>query len=164
VYTSAFTHTTHTPPPLLKTLLTNMKGVARFGETLTLVATLYKHPVSGFDAKEYSFKIQVPGKDGAGKMFTVGRADLDLAAYATAEKAGAPSAKMMPVLFKVGATTTGYLKISIAAEMVGAGVDEDVMTAVSGLTGLHSSFDGEETFAEQDLSGARVVLVERLMG
>jgi hypothetical protein len=35
----------------------------------------------------------------------------------------------------------------------GAGVDEDGMTAVSGLTGLHSSYDGGEPVAEQDLSG-----------
>lgn len=50
---------------------------------------------------------------------------------------------------QVGGTSTGYLKISVSTEMVGAGVDEDGMTAVSGLTGLHS--DGE--YAEQDLSG-----------
>jgi hypothetical protein len=53
---------------------------------------------------------------------------------------------------QVGSTTTGYLKLCIAAEMVGVGVDEDGMTAVSGLTGLQST-EGE--YAEQDLSGAR---------
>lgn len=51
---------------------------------------------------------------------------------------------------QIGATTTGYLKVVVSAEMVGAGVDEDGMTAVSGLTGLHS-LDG--SYEEQDLSG-----------
>ena len=52
----------------------------------------------------------------------------------------------------MGAASTGYLKISVAAELVGAGADEDGMTAVSGLTGIHSYDDGEAV--EQDLSGA----------
>jgi hypothetical protein len=52
---------------------------------------------------------------------------------------------------QVGATTTGYLRISIACELVGAGAaDDDGLTAVSGLTGLQSA-EGE--VGEQDLSG-----------
>lgn len=56
----------------------------------------------------YSVKVQVPGKDGAAKIFTVGKAELDLAAFAAA--AGPPGAraapppaasKLVPIVFKV---------------------------------------------------------------
>ena len=46
--------------------------------------------------QEFSFKVQVPGKDGAAKMFTVGRTEMDLATFATAER-GAPVAKIVPL-------------------------------------------------------------------
>lgn len=142
-------------------------GVAKFDQTLTMVATLYKDPVEGFEAKvrrcihclvpqvihlghdpcgyclqaqhqrcclcfccrgggmlvragspavaaaihstghvhpnhlnqEYNFKVQVPGKEGADKMFTVGKADIDMAMYANMDKAY--NTKMIPIVFKV---------------------------------------------------------------
>jgi hypothetical protein len=52
-------------------------------------------------SQDYSFKVQVPGKEGGGKMFTVGKADVDVAMFASAAKATAT--KMIPVIFKVRA-------------------------------------------------------------
>ena len=56
--------------------------------------------------QEFSFKVQVPGKDGAAKMFTFGRTEMDLATFATAER-GAPVAKIVPIVFKVGPPLEG---------------------------------------------------------
>lgn len=95
--------------------------------------------------QEYKFQVQVPGK-GDEKLLTVGRADLDFSLYVLAE--GTAQSKMIPVLFKVGAASTGYLRVTITAEEVGLGSD-DGMTEVSGMTGLTTNM-GEE----QDLSGA----------
>ena len=101
-----------------------------------------------FLLQEYSFKVQVANKGGDEKMITVGKADIDLARFVCIE--GTPQNKMIPIIFKVGQTTTGYLKVVIVTEMVKGGVDEDGMTEVSGITGITTSMEG---FNEQDLSG-----------
>jgi len=90
--------------------------------------------------------VQVPGKED-NKLLTVGRAELDMSQYVLSE--GTPQAKMIPILFKVGMASTGYLKISITAEVVEGGPDsEDGMTEVSGLTGMTANLGDD-----QDLSG-----------
>lgn len=96
--------------------------------------------------QEYKFQVQVPGKED-NKLLTVGRADLDMSLYVLAE--GTPQSKMLPILFKVGMASTGYLKMSITAEVVASGADsDDGMTEVSGMTGMTANL-GED----QDLSG-----------
>jgi hypothetical protein len=88
----------------------------------------------------------VPGKED-NKLLTVGRADLDMAHYALAE--GTAQSKMIPILFKVGMASTGYLKVSITAHMVASGTDsDDGMTEVSGMTGMTASLGDD-----QDLTG-----------
>lgn len=77
---------------------------------------------------------------------TVGKADLDLSYFVVNE--GQPQNKLIPIMFKVGAASTGYLKVSIAAEPVSGDVDDDGMTEVSALTGMTAHLDDD-----QDLSG-----------
>lgn len=90
--------------------------------------------------------MQVPGKSSSDKLITVGKAELDLSYYVLAE--GKPQNKMIPVMFKVGAASTAYLKVVITAEQViGPVEDEDGMTEVSGMTGV------AHMTADQDLSG-----------
>lgn len=102
----------------------------------------------GAGVQEYKFQVQVPGKED-NKLLTVGRADLDMSHYVLAE--GTPQSEMLPILFKVGMASTGYLKISITAEVVAGGADsDDGMTEVSGMTGMTANL-GED----QDLSGER---------
>lgn len=91
--------------------------------------------------------MQVPSKPGDDKLITVGKADVDLSRHVTLE--GTAQSKMIPIIFKVGTTTTGYLKVSITTEMVKGGVDDDGMTEVSAMTGVTSSLE----LNEQDLSG-----------
>lgn len=96
--------------------------------------------------QEYKFQVQVPGKED-NKLLTVGRAELDMSHYVLAE--GTPQSKMIPMMFKVGMASTGYLKVTITAEVVASGGDsDDGMTEVSGLTGMTANL-GED----QDLSG-----------
>jgi hypothetical protein len=96
--------------------------------------------------QEYKFQVQVPGKED-NKLLTVGRADLDMSQYVLAE--GTPQSKMIPMMFKVGMASTGYLKVSITAEAVAGGADsDDGMTEVSAMTGMTANL-GED----QDLSG-----------
>jgi hypothetical protein len=96
--------------------------------------------------QEYKFQVQVPTKDDATKLITVGKADLDLSFFVLT--LGQPQSKLMPIMFKVGAASTGYLKLLITAEPVAGDVDEDGMTEVSGMTGVAHMTE------EQDLSGA----------
>lgn len=77
---------------------------------------------------------------------TVGKADLDLSLFVLNE--GQPQNKLIPILFKVGAATTGYLKVIITVEAVTGSVDDDGMTEVSALTGMTTHLE-----EEQDLSG-----------
>lgn len=96
--------------------------------------------------QEYKFQVQVPGKEDS-KMLTVGRADLDMSRYVLAE--GTSQSKLIPVMFKVGMASTGYLKISITAEAVQSSCEsDDGMTEVSGLTGMTANLQ-----EDQDLSG-----------
>jgi hypothetical protein len=96
--------------------------------------------------QEYKFQVQVPGKED-NKLLTVGRADLDMARYALSE--GTAQSKMIPILFKVGMASTGYLKVSITAHVVASGTDsDDGMTEVSGMTGMTASLGDD-----QDLTG-----------
>jgi hypothetical protein len=96
--------------------------------------------------QEYKFQVQVPAKDDATKLITVGKADLDLSFFVLS--LGQPQSKLVPIMFKVGAASTGYLKLLITAEAVAGDVDEDGMTEVSGMTGVAHMNE------EQDLSGA----------
>lgn len=54
-----------------------------------------------------------------------------------------------PSRMQVGAASTGYLKVTVAAELLGE-AEEDGMTEVSGMTGFSKAMSGE-----QDLSGER---------
>jgi hypothetical protein len=56
--------------------------------------------------------------------------------------------QVVPITFKVGSTSTGYLKLSIGCTLLGP-ADEDGMTEVSGMTGLTSAMGS----VDQDLSG-----------
>lgn len=104
--------------------------------------------------QEYKFQVQVPGKED-NKLLTVGRAELDMSHYVLAD--GTPQAKMIPMMFKVGMASTGYLKVTITAEVVASGGEsDDGMTEVSGMTGMTANL-GEE----QDLSGECPVASER---
>lgn len=103
--------------------------------------------------QEYTFQVQVPGKED-NKLLTVGRAELDMSHYVLAD--GTPQAKMIPMMFKVGMASTGYLKVTITAEVVASGGEsDDGMTEVSGMTGMTANL-GEE----QDLSGESPVASE----
>lgn len=93
--------------------------------------------------QEYSLKVQVP--DTKDKMITVGKATLDLARYALPTTAA--QSALVPITFKVGATTTGYLRLSISAMEV-TGRDLDGLTETSGVTGLTSQGGND-----QDLDG-----------
>jgi hypothetical protein len=97
--------------------------------------------------QEYSFKVQVPGKGGK-ETLTVGKAELDMARYVSFENAAQNA--LVPITFKVGTTTTGYLKLVITSQMLKGEVGEDGMTEVSGMTGLTSVV---HEVPEQDLSG-----------
>lgn len=97
--------------------------------------------------QEYSFKVQVPGKGGK-ETLTVGKAELDMARYVSFENAAQNA--LVPITFKVGTTTTGYLKLVITSQMLKGEVGEDGMTEVSGMTGLTSVV---HEVPDQDLSG-----------
>lgn len=96
--------------------------------------------------QEYKFQVQVPVKGDETKLITVGKADLDLSFFVLS--LGQPQSKLVPIMFKVGAASTGYLKLLITAEAVAGDIDEDGMTEVSGMTGVAHMNE------EQDLSGA----------
>ncbi|WIA29047.1 hypothetical protein OEZ86_011560 [Tetradesmus obliquus] len=95
--------------------------------------------------REYKFQVQVPVKGDETKLITVGKADLDLSFFVLS--LGQPQSKLVPIMFKVGAASTGYLKLLITAEAVAGDIDEDGMTEVSGMTGVAHMNE------EQDLSG-----------
>jgi hypothetical protein len=74
--------------------------------------------------QDYSFKVQVPGRDAAGKVYTVGRADVDLAAHAAAAGAaarGAAAPKIVPIIFKARAWGGGLGGWGERGEELGAG-------------------------------------------
>eukprot|EP00775_Hariotina_reticulata_P010260 gene10260-10419_t len=122
------------------------RGAAEFKQKLSQIATMYKDAKDGYEPKEYKFQVQVPGKSSSDKLITVGKAELDLSYYVLAE--GKAQNKMVPMIFKVGAASTGYLKVVITAEQVTGPVeDDDGMTEVSGMTGVAHMND------DQDLSG-----------
>lgn len=100
----------------------------------------------GLLLQEYKFQVQVPSKEGDGKLMTVGKADLDLSYFVLNE--GQPQNKLIPIMFKVGAASTGYLKVIITAEPVSGDIDDDGMTEVSAMTGMTAHLD-----EDQDLSG-----------
>lgn len=122
-------------------------GLAAHNHTLFNTAVL--HPAAYPPVlQEYKFQVQVPGKED-NKLLTVGRAELDMSHYVLAEATA--QSKMIPIMFKVGVASTGYLKVSITAEVVtGGGADgsDDGMTEVSGMTGMTANL-GED----QDLTG-----------
>lgn len=121
-------------------------SVALFKQTLTQVTTVYKDKSGKPEEKEYEFKIQAQGKSATDAPITIGKAPLDLAKYCTDQTSSQNA--MLPITFKVGGTTTGYLKMTITSVYI-ADADDGV-TEVSGMTGLTSE---QGIRAEQDLDG-----------
>jgi hypothetical protein len=72
---------------------------------------------------------------------------MDMAKYCKEETTTQPA--MLPIPFKVGGSTTGYLKMTITTIFLGDS-NEDGLTEVSGLTGLTSDHG---SVREQDLEG-----------
>ena len=97
--------------------------------------------------QEYEFKIQAQGKSATDAPITIGKAPLDIAKYCTDQTSSQNA--MLPITFKVGGTTTGYLKMTITSVYI-ADADGDGLTEVSGMTGLTSE---QGIRAEQDLDG-----------
>lgn len=98
--------------------------------------------------QEYKFQVQVPAKGDEAKLMTVGKADIDLSFFVLA--LGQPQNKLIPIMFKVGTASTGYLKVIITAELVTGDLDDDGLTEISGMTGLNHLTE------EQDLSGEQL--------
>ncbi|GFR47585.1 hypothetical protein Agub_g9317 [Astrephomene gubernaculifera] len=122
-------------------------SVASFKQTLTQVSTMFKDKAGKLEPKEYEFKIQVPGKSSSDAPVTIGKATLDMAKYCSDETTTQNA--MLPITFKVGGTTTGYLKMVITTVFLGD-ANEDGLTEVSGMTGLTSDHG---SMREQDLDG-----------
>ncbi|GLC55994.1 hypothetical protein PLESTB_001052900 [Pleodorina starrii] len=122
-------------------------SVASFKQTLTQVTTIYRDKTGKYEPKEYEFKVQVPGKSSSDSPVTVGKATLDMAKYCKEETTTQPA--MVPITFKIGTSTTGYLKLSITTVFLGDSND-DGLTEVSGMTGLTSDHG---SVREQDLEG-----------
>ncbi|GIL59066.1 hypothetical protein Vafri_14027 [Volvox africanus] len=121
--------------------------IASFKQTLTQVTTIYRDKAGKYEPKEYEFKVQVPGKSSTDSPITVGKGVLDMAKYCKDETT--TQFAMVPIAFKIGATITGYLKLSITTIFIGDS-NEDGGTEVSGLTGLTSDHG---SMREQDLEG-----------
>jgi hypothetical protein len=100
-------------------------------------------------SQECRFEVQVPGRDGGTRCLTVARAQLDLSPFVLFE-GGGPQPKMVPLLFKVGGASTGYLRLTVEAERQQGPCSDDGMTDVSGATGLTA---GALMDGEQDLVG-----------
>ncbi|GLI62410.1 hypothetical protein VaNZ11_005030 [Volvox africanus] len=122
-------------------------SVASFKQTLTQVTTIYRDKAGKYEPKEYELKVQVPGKGSTESPVTVGKAVLDMAKYCKDETT--TQSAMVPIAFKIGASITGYLKLSITTIFIGDS-NEDGGTDVSGLTGLTSDHG---SMREQDLEG-----------
>ncbi|KXZ54203.1 hypothetical protein GPECTOR_5g297 [Gonium pectorale] len=121
-------------------------SVVSFKQVLTQVTTIYKDKSGKFEPKEYEFKVQVPGKSSSDALVTIGKASMDIAKYCSDQNTSQNA--MLPISFKVGGTTTGYLKMVITSVFLGD--NEDGMTEVSGITGLTSDHG---SVREQDLEG-----------
>lgn len=93
--------------------------------------------------------MQAQGKSTSDPPTTIGKATLDLAKYCS-EQTTTQNA-MLPITFKVGGTTTGYLKMTVTAVFL-ADADGDGLTEVSGMTGMTSE---QGSGREQDLDGER---------
>jgi hypothetical protein len=91
--------------------------------------------------------VQVPGRSSSDVPVTIGKALVDMAQYC-GEQTSQRSA-MLPIQFKVGGTTTGYLKIVVTTVCIGDAGD-DAMTDASGVTGRASE---QSSLREQDLDG-----------
>ncbi|PNH00859.1 hypothetical protein TSOC_013292, partial [Tetrabaena socialis] len=122
-------------------------GMASFKQTLTQVTTIFQDKAGKLEVKEYEFKIQVPGKTSSDATITIGKANLDMAKYCSDQNTS--QNVMLPLTFKVGAATTGYLKMVVSTVFLGD-ANEDGLTEVSGITGLTSDHG---SVREQDLDG-----------
>ena len=107
--------------------------------------------------QEYTIKIQVPGKGSSDNWLTVGKATVDLASHV----ADSPKTIMLPVTFKVGGSTTGYLRLILTSILLkgSEGDEEMAFSEVSGLTGLTSE---AQTVHDQDLAGALCLAMAHL--
>ncbi|GIL91294.1 hypothetical protein Vretimale_9986 [Volvox reticuliferus] len=122
-------------------------SVASFKQTLTQVTTIYRDKAGKYEPKEYELKVQVPGKSSTDSPVTVGKSVLDMAKYCKDETT--TQSAMVPIAFKIGTSTTGYLRLLITTIFLGDS-NEDGGTEVSGLTGLTSDHG---SMREQDLEG-----------
>lgn len=103
--------------------------------------------------QEYTFKVQLPSKDGGDSYITIGKATENLSRFIIEQENNTEN-HMMPVTFKVGSTSVGYIKLVISTIHIAEGT-EDTMTEISGLTGLTS--EAGSNVREQDLEGAFAV-------
>lgn len=99
--------------------------------------------------QDYTIKVQVPQGVTGDNIMTIGKANVNLARYVGEETN--TQTDVIPIAFKVGHSSTGYVKVTITSTHLGE-VAEDGMTEVSGLTGLTSE-GGAATVPEQDLDG-----------
>lgn len=106
-----------------------------------------KDPTPRLLAQEYEFKVQVPGKNESDALATIGKATQDMTKFCTDQTT--TQNVTIPITFKVGGTTTGYLKLVITTVFLGD-ANDDGLTEVSGLTGLTSDHG---SVREQDLEG-----------
>ncbi len=84
--------------------------------------------------------MQVPGKSSTDSLLTVGKADIDMSRFAT-DEASSQNA-MLPIPFKVGGTSTGYLKLVVTATPYsGTGGSEDGMTEVGAASSVRIKHD-----------------------
>ena len=78
--------------------------------------------------QEYTFKVQVPGKSSSDALLTIGKANIDMARFAGDD--GSSQNAMVPIAFKVGGTSTGYLKLVVIATPYSGLAGSDVGTEV----------------------------------
>jgi hypothetical protein len=108
-------------------------GVCKLGELLTFVATMYRNTDGSFDAKKYTFTLQVPDRPGAtntDKLLVFGTQQIDLADHAVfVGEGGRPMRVEIPLKTRPGrfVVVTGTVDVSI----VQARMELDGMTSLS---------------------------------
>jgi len=116
-------------------------GTARFrGQTMTHITSMSRNKAGDCQIKEFVIKVQAPSA--GDRIATFCKAPLDLSKYLSNTPEPCTQSDVIPLQFKVGAPTTGYLKFNVTCTQLGE-VAEDGMTEMSGLT----------SEADQDLDG-----------
>eukprot|EP00201_Polytomella_parva_P018164 CAMPEP_0175071218 /NCGR_PEP_ID=MMETSP0052_2-20121109/19130_1 /TAXON_ID=51329 ORGANISM="Polytomella parva, Strain SAG 63-3" /NCGR_SAMPLE_ID=MMETSP0052_2 /ASSEMBLY_ACC=CAM_ASM_000194 /LENGTH=1671 /DNA_ID=CAMNT_0016338383 /DNA_START=135 /DNA_END=5147 /DNA_ORIENTATION=- len=118
------------------------KGKASFSNTLTQNVTVFRTK-TGFEAKDYEFRVQVPRKQN--DFLTIGKTKVDVSKYIA--EGNSSTEDTIKVAFKVGTSSTGYVKIRVHTTFLTE--TDDATTVASGITGATS----DNTSREQDLSG-----------